>query len=123
MKLTNQEAQAWLDTHQTAYNTGAWEPIMSDYTDDCVLEVHLDGAIMLFNGRDEILPALQMGSASGLQTTVQRVVVDEDTIGMQICDPTGATFMTSFWELEGRRIKRDVTIICQLNPPSSRTSA
>jgi hypothetical protein len=82
----------------------------------------ITGAIMLFNGRDEILPALQMGSASGLQTTVQRVVVDEDTIGMQICDPTGATFMTSFWELEGRQIKRDVTIICQMNPPSSRTS-
>jgi hypothetical protein len=113
MTLTYDKARNWLATHEKAFNTGEWDPVMDDYADDCVLEVHVDGAVHQFAGHSEIRAALAMGSASGVQTNVGRVVVGGDVVAVQICDQSGATFMTSFWHIEKGRIARDVSIICR----------
>lgn len=113
MTLTHEQARKWLTTHQAAFNTGEWGPVMDDYAAEGVLEVHLDGEIHHFTGHSEIRGALEMGSAAGVQTNVHRIVVDDDVVAVQICDQSGATFMTSFWHIEGGHIARDVSIICR----------
>jgi hypothetical protein len=89
---------------------------MSDYADDAVLEVHLDGAVVLYEGLDAIRTALEQGSSTGIQTRVERVVATDDVVAAQICDEHGATFMTSFWHLRDGRIARDVSVLARTLP-------
>lgn len=104
------DAHAWLARHETAFNNGVWDEVLRDYTDDAVLEAHLDGQRPEFTGV-AIREALQMASASGVQTRVARAVADDRTVAALITDAEGEPYMVSFWHLAGRRIARDVSIV------------
>lgn len=107
------DAGAWLARHETAFNTGAWDEVLGDYTADAVLEAHLDGQRMEFTGVDAIHEALQMASTSRVQTRVARAVADDRTVAALITDVEGEPYMVSFWHLAGDRIARDVSIVLQ----------
>lgn len=119
MTLSHDHARAWLATHELAFNTGNWDPVLSDYADDAVLEVHIDGDIVVHEGLDAIRAALYQGSATGIQTRVERVVAADDLVAAQICDEHGATFMTSFWHVLDGRITRDVSVLARSLPDLS----
>lgn len=99
--------------HEAAFNSGNWDPVMSDYAEDCVLELHTDGLVTMLEGRDAIRGALEQGSAMGITTRVERVVAADDIVAAQICDASGATFLTSFWHISEGLIRRDVSIVAK----------
>jgi hypothetical protein len=109
-------ADEWLAAHETAFNTGDWDEVLDDYTDDAVLEAHLDGHRFEYAGRSAIHDALRAASAAGVQTRVARVVADEHTVAALIEDAEGEPFMVSFWHLADGHIARDVSIV--LEPPT-----
>jgi ligand-binding SRPBCC domain-containing protein len=105
------DAHGWLARHETAFNSGAWDDVLDDYTADAVLEAHLDGQRMAFTGVAAIHEALQMASAAGVQTRVARAVADDRTVAALITDVEGEPYMVSFWHLTDGRIARDVSIV------------
>jgi ketosteroid isomerase-like protein len=115
------DATTWLARHEAAFNTGDWDDVLGDYTDDAVLEAHVGGQRMDFTGVAAIHEALQVASASGAQTHVARAVADDRTVAALITDESDAPFMVSFWHLRDGRISRDVSIV--LGDPSTAPSA
>lgn len=110
------DAHGWLARHETAFNSGAWGDVLGDYTADAVLEAHLDGQRMEFTGIAAIHEALQLASASGVQTRVARAVADDRTVAALITDVEGDPYMVSFWHLADGRIARDVSIVVGRSP-------
>jgi hypothetical protein len=101
---------AWLRRHEAAFNSGDIATLTADYTDDVVLEAHVDGHRIEVTGSD-VPTALEMATAQGERTRVVRVAASGGVVAAQIDDEDGAPYMVSFWELRNSRIVRDVSIV------------
>lgn len=112
------DASRWLARHEAAFNGGAWDTVLADYTADAVLEAHVDGQRMEFVGVEAIHEALQVASAAGVQTRVARAVADDLGVAALITDADGEPYMVSFWHLAGGRIARDVSIVLRRSEAS-----
>ena len=108
-------ALAWLRRHETAFNDGDVEGLTADYSDDVVLEAHIDGHRMDLSGSD-VPAALAPATAAGERTRVTRVAASGNLIAAQIDGEDGAPYMVSFWELRDARIVRDVSIVLRSAP-------
>lgn len=115
-------AEPWLARHEAAFNSGDWDEVLDDYTDDAVLEAHVDGRRIDVEGAGAVRDALRLASSSGVQTRVVRTVADHRTVAALIVDEAGEPFMVSFWHLVGGRIARDVSIVVRpsATPPAAR---
>ncbi len=111
MTITYEQATAWLARHDAAFRAANMDDIINDYAEDAVLEVHTEGVVLKFSGRDEILAALMSSNALGIETKAKRIMVDGDKIFMQVVDPEGYTLVASVWEVNGDKITHDLAVI------------
>lgn len=105
----------WLRRHEAAFNDGNVAALTADYTDDVVLEAHIDGHRLDLSGPD-VPAALAQATAAGERTRVTRVAALSNIIVAQIDGADGAPYMVSFWELRDGRIARDVSIVLSKAP-------
>ncbi len=103
-------AWSWLRRHEAAFNNADVDSLSGDYTDDVVLEAHVDGHRMDLSGPD-VRAALTQATAEGQHTRVSRVAASGNVVAAQIDNEDGTPYMVSFWELRNGRIARDVSIL------------
>jgi hypothetical protein len=103
-------ALSWLRRHEAAFNNADVDRLSGDYTDDVVLEAHVDGHRMDLSGPD-VRAALAQATAEGRHTRVSRVAASGNVVAALIDNEEGTPYMVSFWELRNARIARDVSIV------------